>query len=439
MLSPEENELMCRVGPESPMGHAMRRYWLPALLSAELPQPDGDPRRVLLLGQSFVAFRDSNGVVGLLDEHCCHRNASLTLGRVEGCGIRCIYHGWKFAVDGTVMETPNVNDPSFKKRFKAKAYPVREAGGFIWAYLGLAHQEPPFPEWPWFNLPDSNRLNAYAVVNCNYVQVLEGLFDSSHLNVLHSRQIADSHVKDLEFARITERMESDAAPRIDAEATDFGFHYCAQRRLGTPDGERTEARITAFLAPCFVANPNKDLWLAVVPLDDTHALFHHVWFHPQTKFGDEPLRSQQLEHVGLDLETLARHGMTLSTYNTAVAPTRRNHFHQSRDKLRGGHFTGLHSFTQEDVAVAVSAGAIRDRSREMLSIADIAIGQLYRSLLNCARQGRAGADPIGLDADVRRIVGTHGMVESGSDWRSLVPTHRPVRDSGPDPISAAGS
>ena len=118
MLSRENNELICRVGPGTAMGKAFRRFWLPALLSAELPAPDCDPRRVQLLGEDFVAFRDSDGKVGLLDEYCPHRNASLGLGRVEGGGIRCIYHGWKFAVDGTVLETPNVADPTFKDRFK---------------------------------------------------------------------------------------------------------------------------------------------------------------------------------------------------------------------------------------------------------------------------------------------------------------------------------
>jgi phthalate 4,5-dioxygenase len=114
MLSKEDNELMCRVAPGTAMGTAMRRFWLPAVLSEELPHPDCDPRRVQLLGEDFVAFRDSDGMMGILDEYCCHRSASLALARIEERGIRCIYHGWKFAVDGTVMDTPNVADPRFK-------------------------------------------------------------------------------------------------------------------------------------------------------------------------------------------------------------------------------------------------------------------------------------------------------------------------------------
>src|SRR5712671_6566934 len=127
------------------MGNAMRRFWIPAMLSSELPQSGRDPLHVELLGESFVSFRNEKGEIGLLDEACCHRGASLTVGRVENCGIRCIYHGWLFSPTGTVLETPNVTDPRFKDRVKARAYPVREAGGLIWTYLGDPAQLPPFP------------------------------------------------------------------------------------------------------------------------------------------------------------------------------------------------------------------------------------------------------------------------------------------------------
>src|SRR5215469_4224792 len=136
MISLCENELLTRVGPDTPMGRAMRRYWLPVCTSAQLPEPDGRPLRVALLGEAFVAFRDSRGRVGLLDEFCMHRRASLALGRVEKNGIRCLYHGWKFGVDGAVHETPNHPDPRLCQGLRAPAYPVREAGGLVWAYIG---------------------------------------------------------------------------------------------------------------------------------------------------------------------------------------------------------------------------------------------------------------------------------------------------------------
>ena len=145
MLTAEENEVLCRVGPGTPMGTVLRRYWTPAFQLGDLPAPDCPPVRVTILGENFVAFRDTTGRLGFLDEMCCHRGASLALGRVEDCGIRCLYHGWKYAVDGTIMETPNLAAPTFRERVKHGAYPVREAGGLAWVYLGPPGTDPPFP------------------------------------------------------------------------------------------------------------------------------------------------------------------------------------------------------------------------------------------------------------------------------------------------------
>ena len=151
MLTREDNTLICRVGPGTPMGAVMRRYWHPVCTSAQLPAPDCAPLRVRLLGEDFVAFRDTGGRVGVLDELCMHRGASLALGRVEEGGLRCLYHGWKFSVDGALLETPNHNDPKYRERMKAPAYPVREAGGLVWAYLGPKDREPGFAPYAFVN------------------------------------------------------------------------------------------------------------------------------------------------------------------------------------------------------------------------------------------------------------------------------------------------
>ena len=436
MLTHAENELICRVGRETGMGTAMRRYWLPALSSSELPEPGGDPVHVELMGEHFVAFRDSDGKVGLLDEACCHRGASLLLGHVEGCGIRCIYHGWKFAVDGKVLETPNVPDAKFKDRIRARAHPVREAGGLIWTYLGPAELQPPFPDWPWMNVDASHRVNAFALFPCNYVQVMEGLVDSSHLSVLHITPLSQAGKSELDFARKTESMVFDAAPRIEAEVTDFGFHYVALRDLSSAQGSRIEARVAAFISPCFIANPNGDLFFLVVPVNDVATRFYHVWWNVERKIGEEPQRSEQLKFVGLDEESLARHGMTPASAATDKLPTRENRWHQDRDSVRKGHFTGLHSFTQEDMAASVSGGAIRDRTKEMLSVADIAIGRLYRVLLNTARRVAEGKGPIAVDADTHTIFGANGTLDPGVNWHTLVPTHRIQRGS--DSVESLG-
>src|SRR5689334_4126233 len=189
MLTREENELLTRTGPGTPMGDVFRRAWLPALLSEEL-EADGEPLRVRLLGQNLVAFRDSQGRPGLLDENCPHRGASLAYGRNEECGLRCIYHGWKVDVDGRILDTPSEpEDSTFKDRLRHRAYGVREAGGIVWAYLGAPELEPSFPEWQWLAAPRDHREITKVFQDCNYAQGLEGSIDSVHSDFLHSSDI----------------------------------------------------------------------------------------------------------------------------------------------------------------------------------------------------------------------------------------------------------
>lgn len=422
MLSHEQNELMCRVGPSTPMGKALRRYWVPALQTSDLPHPDCNPFPLELLGQKLVAFRNSDGDVGILDQHCPHRRASLIIGRCEGNGIRCLYHGWKFAIDGTVLETPNVDDPDFKNRFKAEAYPVREAGGIIWVYLGPKLLQPDFPHYPWFDVPETNRLNVYAINNCNYVQTTEALVDSSHLNILHADGLGQSAgLKNLNFAAAAQ-MSFDAAPRIEVDDTDFGFHYAAIRG-GKADGEEQHIRVTAFIAPFAVANPNEDLWMAVVPINDYQSIHFHVWWHPERKMGEEPLRTNMLKHVGLDEEALRAYNMTYDTVNEDDRPHQGNFFKQNRQSLKEGRFSGFHSFTQEDAAVNCSAGPIKDRSKEILASVDMAVARLYRLLMGAAQAVESDNEPIGVHADPMKIFGRNATIAHGEDWRQLVPTH----------------
>src|SRR6185312_15319847 len=186
MMSREDNELMCRVGRDTLMGKTLRRYWHPLCQSTELPRPDCAPVRARLLGEKLVAFRDSTGKVGLLDEFCLHRGVSLALGRVEEGGIRCLYHGWKFTADGSLVDTPNHGDPRLCKALKANSYPAIEEGGIIWAYLGPKDRQPPFRRFPFMGAPPENRTIIRINVHANYVQMWEGGADSSHVGILHS-------------------------------------------------------------------------------------------------------------------------------------------------------------------------------------------------------------------------------------------------------------
>src|SRR5438128_676070 len=187
MLSKEDNDLVTKVGPGTPMGNLMRQYWLPAMLSSELPHPDSDPVRVLLLNEQLIAFRDSNGKVGLLANNCPHRGASLFFGRTEEAGLRCVYHGWKFSADGTCVDMPNEPAESdFKAKVKAVAYPCQERGGVVWTYMGSQTQSPPLPGLEWNLVPDSHVYLTKRVADSNWVQTLEGEIDSSHSGFLHT-------------------------------------------------------------------------------------------------------------------------------------------------------------------------------------------------------------------------------------------------------------
>ena len=195
MLSKEENELITRVGPGTPMGNAMRRYWIPACLSCEIAEPDCPPVRVKLLGEDLVAFRDTEGRIGLVDEFCPHRRVSLYFGRNEECGLRCVYHGWKFDVEGNCLD--QLNEPpehQFKQHIHLTAYPTVELGGLVWAYLGPADKMPPPPKFAWTQVPESRRHVSKVIEECNWLQALEGGIDTSHAPILH-RLLTDNSTR----------------------------------------------------------------------------------------------------------------------------------------------------------------------------------------------------------------------------------------------------
>jgi phenylpropionate dioxygenase-like ring-hydroxylating dioxygenase large terminal subunit len=225
MLKKEDNELITRVGPGTPMGNLMREYWVPALLSSELPAPDSDPVRVLLLGEKLIAFRDTHGKVGLLENHCPHRGASLFFARNEECGLRCVYHGWKFAADGTCVDMPNEPAESdFKTRVRATAYPTRERGGVVWAYLGPRTEPPPLPELEGNMLPEAT---AWAYQQAaNWLQILEGHIDTVHVGFLHHGGLKAEDQPPGSFSEYQLKVRQ---ARFEVIDTDGGAAYAASR------------------------------------------------------------------------------------------------------------------------------------------------------------------------------------------------------------------
>src|SRR5438067_1817906 len=189
MLSKEDNELLCRVGPGTPMGQFMREYWLPAFVPSELPEADSAPMRMRLLGENLIAFRVTSGKYGLIANNCPHRGASLFFGRNEEEGIRCVYHGWKFDIDGACVDMPNEPAESdFKHKVRAVAYPTLERGGVIWAYMGDPTQQPEPPDLEWALVPAEQRYISKRLQLTNYAQAMEGGIDSSHVSFLHNEE-----------------------------------------------------------------------------------------------------------------------------------------------------------------------------------------------------------------------------------------------------------
>ena len=227
MLSTADNEKLTRVGPGTPMGDLMRRYWQPVLLAREVAEPDSDPVRVRILAEDLVAFRDTTGRVGLISERCPHRLTSLFLGRNEQNGLRCVYHGWKFDVDGNCIEMPNEPEVSnFQDKVKALSYAVVEQGGVIWAYLGPKELQPPPPNFEWTLVPETHRSVSRVWQECNWMQALEGGIDTSHSSFLHNNDLSD---KTLLRSRST-------APILEVEQTGYGYTYSSTRPLSADEG-----------------------------------------------------------------------------------------------------------------------------------------------------------------------------------------------------------
>src|SRR6266545_1799632 len=265
MLSKEENEYLCRTGPGTPMGNLLRRYWLPVMLSSEIPDPDCSPVRVRVLSEDLVAFRDTNGSAGLIDAHCPHRGASLFFGRNEDCGVRCVYHGWKYDVTGQCVDMPNEPaESNFKQKIKATAYPIVEEAGLVWAYMGPSEKQPRFRHFVPAGIPSDQWRATKVPVYCNYIQSMEGNIDSAHISFLHRNFVDFEPVDDgtdvagypsLKMSNYIRA--SSRAPHLEVEDTEYGFRYAALRRA--PSG-LTHVRMSLHVLPIFtfVANPLPD-------------------------------------------------------------------------------------------------------------------------------------------------------------------------------------
>lgn len=425
MLSREENELLCGVGPGTPMGQMLRRYWLPACLSEEL-EPEGAPVRIRLLGEDLVAFRDAAGTVSILDEHCPHRGASLALARSEDCALTCIYHGWKIAGNGEILDTPAEPEESdFRSRVRHVAYAAREAGDVIWAYMGPPGLEPTFPAFEWTLRPAHQRRVIKMREECNWVQSLEGVIDSAHSNFLHSMEIrpsaeaavpngATKYVGEVGQTTAMLRPSNDTRPRLEVQNTDYGFRYAAIRKPLVEPDKYKYIRTTAFVAPChgFFSPPEGWIFVQIfVPMDETHTMTYYVQCHREQTVDPEKLPAYAGGRPGIDIDADAR-----------KIRTPENNFLQDRVAMKAKQsFSGIYGVVTQDMAVQESMGPIYDRTREHLGTSDVAIIRFRNVMLNSVRSFQKGGIPLGLERPFpyERVRAEEKIVPLDVPWQTI--------------------
>jgi phenylpropionate dioxygenase-like ring-hydroxylating dioxygenase large terminal subunit len=396
------------------MGELLRQYWMPVLFSWEL-DVDGPPRRMLLLNEHLIAFRNSAGAVGMLAENCPHRGASLFFGRNEESGLRCVYHGWKFDVDGRCLDMPSEPaESNFKDKVRAPGYPCLERGGLIWVYMGPRSVPPPLPDLEFNMLPESHVSIGKNIQDCNWVQGLEGNIDSSHLSFLHTRLTPDG---DAGFGAAGGRglFYQDKTVHLEVMPTDYGVMYAAARDE-RPD--LTYWRVTQFLMPIYgmfaPVSPSECPLQWWIPLDDDHVMKWDVRWNPTRPLTEDERTRFTAEDPGGYLPQTSDPLM-----QWRLKADLSNDYLRDNDAQRTKRFSGVPSVNLQDKAVLESMGPIVDRTREHLGTADTMIIQVRRRLIDAAKALRDhGIVPPGVDdPEMYRVRSATAVVPKGESWQ----------------------
>lgn len=392
MLTAADNELLTRTGPDQPMGQYFRRFWQPVALSRELPEPDCPPLRVQIMGEKLVAFRDSRGRVGLVDHVCPHRGADLYYGRNEECGLRCVFHGWKFGIDGRAMDLPNVPPESnYHKELRIKAYPTREYGEIVWAYMGPDPWGEKIPEVPMLEfgqLPPSHRYVTKKRQECNWAQAIEGALDTSHFSFLHmpapsvpSNENPDAPADEKRLAWI----RKDPMPQFSILEHDVGFVVGGARRA---DGRNIYWRTTQFALPSHSTTPStlpgeNYFGYTFVPIDD-----YSCWIYTYVWNPDRPLTEEERRQLK------GGHGVVAEVdENFIPVRNKNNEYLLDRRDQKEKTYTGVRGVAEQDAMIQESQGPIADRTREHLTATDAAIVRFRRAVIGGARALARGEEP----------------------------------------------
>jgi len=406
MLSRDDNELLCRVGRGTAMGNLIREYWIPALISTELPEADGAPVRVRLLGENLIAFRVTSGKVGLIQNNCPHRGASLFFGRNEGEGIRCVYHGWKFDCSGACVDMPSEPEEStFMSKIRARAYPCVERNGIVWTYMGPRPTPPPLPDIEPNLVPEGEVVIQKALRECNWFQGLEGDIDTSHLGFLHLGAVKPETLKPGTFDYY---LVADRAPKYEVVDTAFGTSYGCYRPA---EPDTYYWRVAHFLFPFYTMIPTGLLGMQVlvrawVPVDDEHIMFWSIGV-PSTRMGRGATGGATALQAGAPAAAAAGglaggHGFLPDTTDWLgrfrLTQNKGNDYLIDREAQKTKSYTGIAGIHQQDQAITESMGPIIDRREEHLGSSDAMVIRTRRRVLTAAKALRdRGEAPPGLD------------------------------------------
>ena len=340
MLQPEINTLLTETGPSTPMGDLFRQYWIPALLASELPAPDSPPLRVKLLSERLIAFRDSQGRLGLMDEFCAHRGASLWFGNVMEDGLRCAYHGWKYDVTGQCVEVPSEPDNSrLCQKIKLRSYPLVQVGEILWTYMGDPAKQPELPEFEFVRVPDGQTFTSKRWQESNWLQALEGGIDSSHVSWLHSSALKEDPL--FKGARGNDYNLSDMRPFFEIVQSDGGLFIGVRRNA---EEGHYYWRITPLVMPAFTMIPPRGdhpvhghFW---VPIDDENSWVFTFDYHPTRALSPEEVAAMK---AGFGVHNQYVPGTFRPLQN------KDNDYLMDRDaQRRGDSFSGISGIAMQD-------------------------------------------------------------------------------------------
>ncbi len=394
MLNTADNEMLVRTGAGTVMGEYFRRYWLPVALSREMPAPDSPPIRVKMMGEELVAFRDTSGRVGLIEPRCAHRGTSLFFGRNEECGLRCIHHGWKYDVDGKCVDMPNVEpDAGMRGKISIKAYPTREFGELVWAYMGpMRGPHVPMPELPQLEhgmLPASHRYVTKRLQACNWAQSMDGALDTAHFSFLHMPAPQRATNTDSTVAADENRirwLRNDPMPQFTIHEHDVGFVAGGSRRA---DRDELYWRITQFMLPSHSITPSAmpgEVYYGYswVPVDDESCWIYIYGWHPERPISND-------ERAKFDQGGYGQFAELGPGY--VPLRNRSNDYLIDREAQKNVSFTGIRGIAEQDAMAQESQGLIADRTREHLTPTDVAVVHFRRLMLREAKALRDGKEP----------------------------------------------